>query len=95
MADILYVKIITIKKSSFNIQNTCSSTIGLLCTESPRCLDPFHIVTYNIKGVKTIKVLILHGISEIGAHVKSNICYLICSRHLIRMRSIRNRIFFV
>ena len=29
-------------------------------------------------------VLILDGNPEIGAHVRSNLCYLICLRHLIK-----------
>ena len=37
---------------------------------------------------------ILDGISEIGAHVRSNICYSICLRHLIRSKAATNRIFF-
>ena len=32
-------------------------------------------------------VLLLDGNSEIGAHVRSNLCYLICLRHLIKLRS--------
>jgi len=36
-------------------------------------------------------VLILNGNSEIGTHVKSNLCYLICLRHLIRSRVVTNR----
>ena len=37
----------------------------------------------------------LDGNSEIGAHVMSNICYLICLRHLINSRAFTNRIFFI
>ena len=40
-------------------------------------------------------VLILDGNSEIGAHVGSNICYLICLRHLIRSRVVSNSIYFL
>ena len=39
-------------------------------------------------------VLILDGNLEIGAHVGSNLCYLICFRHLIISRVITNRIFY-
>ena len=39
-------------------------------------------------------VLILDGKSEIVAHVRSNLCYLICFGHLIRSRACTNRIFF-
>ena len=38
-------------------------------------------------------VLILYD-SEIGAHVSSNLCYFICSRHLIRSYAVTDRIFF-
>ena len=34
-----------------------------------------------------IMVLILDGNSEMGVHVRINICYLICLRHLIRSRA--------
>ena len=33
--------------------------------------------------------------AEIGAHVRRNICYLICSRHLTRSRVVTSQIFFV
>ena len=39
-------------------------------------------------------VLILDGNSEIGAHVRSNLCYLICLGHWIRSRVVINRDFF-
>ena len=35
-----------------------------------------------------VHALILDGNSEIGAHVRSNLCYLICLRHLIRPRAV-------
>ena len=37
-------------------------------------------------------VLILDGNSEIGAHLSSNLCYLICVRHLFRSRAVTNLI---
>ena len=40
-------------------------------------------------------VLVLDGNSEISAHVWSNLCYLTCSRHLVRSRAVTNRIFFL
>ena len=43
--------------------------------------------------VMMIIALLLDGNSEIGAHVKSNLCYLICSRHLICSRADTKRIF--
>ena len=39
-----------------------------------------HIHMFNVQ----IRVLILGGNSEIDAHVRSHLGYLICSRHLIR-----------
>ena len=42
---------------------------------------------------KITMVLILGGNSEIGAHSRRSLCYLICLRHLIRSR-VTNRIFF-
>ena len=39
-------------------------------------------------------VLILDGISEIDAHVRSDLCYKICLRHLIRSGAVTNEIFF-
>ena len=39
-------------------------------------------------------VLILDGNSEIVAHTRSNICYLSCIRHLVRLRETKNWIFF-
>ena len=38
-------------------------------------------------------VVILEGISELGARVRSNICYLICLRHLFRSRAVEIRFF--
>ena len=39
-------------------------------------------------------LLILDGNSDIGAHVRSNLCYMIFVRHFIRSRAIINAIFF-
>ena len=39
--------------------------------------------------------LILYGDSNIGTHVRSNLCYLICLRHLLISREVTNRIFFL
>ena len=39
-------------------------------------------------------VLILDGNSEIVAHTRSNICYLSCIRYLVRLREVKNQIFF-
>ena len=48
---------------------------------------------FHIKYPRSL-VLILDGNTEIGAHVKSNLCYLISVRHFIRSRTVTNRIFF-
>ena len=45
-------------------------------------------------NANAILVLILDGNPEIGANVRSNLSYLICSRHLIRSRNVTDRIFF-
>ena len=37
-------------------------------------------------------LLILDGNSEKAAHVRSNFCYLICLKHLIRPKAVTNRI---
>ena len=39
-------------------------------------------------------VLILVGNSEIGAHVRSHLCYLISLKHLIRSEKVTNLILF-
>ena len=39
-------------------------------------------------------VLIFDGNSEIGAFVRSDLCYMNCLRHLIRSRAVTSRIFF-
>ena len=38
-------------------------------------------------------MVILDGNSEIGGHVRSNLFYLTCLRHLIKSRAVTNRIF--
>ena len=40
-------------------------------------------------------VAILEGNSELGAHERKNICYLISLRHLIKTRAVTNRIVFI
>ena len=42
----------------------------------------------------TIMLLILDNNSEMGAHIRSNICHLICLRHFFRSRAVTNSIFF-
>ena len=41
----------------------------------------------------TTMVLIADGSSEIGANVRSNLCHLICLRHLIRSRALTYGLF--
>ena len=40
-------------------------------------------------------VLILDGHSDIGARVRSNLCYLICLGHLVRSRAFTNLFFLL
>ena len=40
------------------------------------------------------KWMILDGNSEINTHIRSNFCYLICLRRLIRSRAVTNLFFF-
>ena len=42
----------------------------------------------------TIVGLIVDGNSEICAHVRSNLCYLLCLSHLFRSKTVTNMIFF-
>ena len=51
----------------------------------------FHYLTKVFSGGHI--ELILDGNSEIGAHVRSILCYLIYLRHLIRSRKVTHRIF--
>ena len=48
----------------------------------------------NPHTIATTMVIILDGNSEIGAHVRSNFCYLTPLRHLIRSIAVTNLIFF-
>ena len=57
-----------------------SSNAGCLETGPERELLEFSKKRTVVAGM----VLILDGNSEICAHVRSNLCYLIFSRHLIR-----------
>ena len=49
-----------------------------------------HLISFGIA-----MVLILDITSEMNAHVRSNLCYFICFRHLIRSGAVTNRIFFL
>ena len=62
------------------------------CANLPRQITD-NRVTY-IYTVYSLKALILVGNSEICAHVRNNLCYLICLGHLIRSRADTNQIFF-
>mgnify|MGYP006975910399 CR=1 FL=1 len=52
----------------------------ILCSFMDSCFC-FHIVS------------ILYSNSEKGAHNRSNLCYSICSRHLIKSKAVTNQIF--
>jgi len=70
---------------------TNKNTLFFIYTKRPIHCDQFSLDVYNM-------VLILDGNSEMGAHVRSNLCYLISFRHLIRLREyvfIRKGFFFV
>ena len=56
---------------------------------------PFQTFSGHRKSLQEIMVLISDGYSEIGTHVRSNICYLICLRHLIISRAVTKDIFLV
>ena len=53
-----------------------------------KSLDPTHIVSEHMKCLFGHTVLILDVKPEIGAHVLSDHCYLICLRHLVRSTAI-------
>ena len=57
----------------------------------------FYLVPSSVAQISfmtTPRVLISVGNSEVGAHMKSNLCYLICLRYLIRSRAVLNRLIF-
>ena len=56
------------------------------------CLFTLSNSTYASTLPPTLSMVLIDGNSEIGAHVRSNLCYLICLRHLIRSRAVTNRI---
>ena len=49
-----------------------------------------YLLKLSYKSIREIKkkTFILDGNSGIGAHIMGNICYLICSRHLIGSRAV-------
>ena len=46
-------------------------------------------------GSEYIMVVVLDGNSDIGAHVRTNLCYPISLKDLIRLRVVTNRIFLL
>ena len=54
------------------------------------CVSIYLVSSYSGPGM----VLILDDKSEIGAHVRSNLCYLICGRHLLSSSAVTTRNFF-
>ena len=63
------------------INLTSSIVFYQLNHKSQKCI----ISLYRLSLLR-LSQLYLEGNSEIGAQVRSNICHLICSRHLIRSR---------
>ena len=57
------------------------------------CDSILNLYVYSPVSVSII-VLILDGNSVIGASVMGNLCFLICVRHLIRSRAVKNRLFY-
>ena len=49
-------------------------------------LDPYPRSTFVTRVQHVVRIL--YGISELGAHVGSNICYSICLKHLIKSRAV-------
>ena len=49
---------------------------------------------YNKENKGQVMVLTLAGNLEIGAHIGSILCSLICLRHWIRSRAVTNRVMF-
>ena len=62
---------------SIQIQHVTINTFFAIKKLAWRCYLPFSFIIFTM-------VLRLDGNSEIGAHVRNNLCYLICVRHLIR-----------
>ena len=60
------------------------------CTGSQQDPSPSANHAYGVT-----MVLILDGNSDIGVHVRSNLCYLTCLRQLNRSRAVTNRILFL
>ena len=48
----------------------------------------FKVLQHMVRSM----VLLLDGISEIGAHARTNLCYFSCLRHSIRSRAVTYRI---
>ena len=60
----------------------------------PRSWIPSEYKSFNFISLHSQVILMLDGDSEIVAHVKRNICYSICLRHLSRSRAVKI-IFFI
>ena len=65
-------------------------TLSLPCSALPLSLS----LSLSSLPLSITPMVLILGNSEIGAHVKSSLCYLICLRHLIRSRAITSQIFF-
>ena len=79
--------------SMISFQGHSVQCITLWALKSFFCLNAF--LQKGNGWASTIMVLILDGTSIIGALVRSNLCYLVCLRHSIRSRAVKNRFFFV
>ena len=67
----------------------CDGWFDCVCTHTQR-----KVLSCGQKPGQQRVVLILDGNSKIGAHVRSNLPFLICLRHWIRSRGFMNRMFF-
>ena len=63
----------------FPYQLGCVHCAGVVLSAGFLCMDDGGLTRYS-----GVMVLIIYGNSEIGAHVRSNLCYLICLRHSFR-----------
>ena len=56
----------------------------------------WYVISRGIQYIEYIcTVFSLDGISLVGAHVRGNLCYSTCLRHLIRSRAVTNRILYL
>ena len=78
-------------------QSTSPGSSGERIRSYQRQTATKHSLVHGSKNIKTtviINYIILVCNSEIVAHVRSYLCYLICLRHWLRSRTVTKRIFF-